>query len=296
MIVPVLHASCSHLVFAGTFHDMQLPPPPPIKLPPVVHFEIATMGWPLGSFTHKKQDNVLVDGAPAVQNGHDVGQLITHVGIPNALLAVHAGFSKHKVMFPISHLMIGEKTAGTYLGFIGGLACANPVSMPTGCVILLKWTVLSTMTPWDILKGLYSIGIEVLFDACWNKIFKGAWYNTHTHNAPKNALEKRLRMPRVDAPVPLLKLPKATSYAEMLFGKFDPNNAGASFMAARVAARFVKGHEVEVLMRSLPAMFLTKTAEHVPKSWVASPAVVGGLAKGEPGIGRGHLSASVKFF
>ncbi len=94
MYVPVLHASCTHLVLSVTRHDVQLPPPPPAKPPPVIHIETATMNWlPVpNALLHKVQANVLADGAPAVNNGHDVGYLIPHIGPVNAMLPIHIAF------------------------------------------------------------------------------------------------------------------------------------------------------------------------------------------------------------
>jgi hypothetical protein len=156
-------------------HDQAVPPVPPIPIPlkamPGLIEGPAFMGWPAGMLSHKKALTVLSDGNPTIQHGHDIGYVIPHFAIPmNALCAINTMLSKHKVTFPVSHVKVEHKPAGTYLFFLLGEICASPVSLPTGVVILLKCTVQTSMTFADLLVGFAIIAIDVLFDLVWNKI------------------------------------------------------------------------------------------------------------------------------
>jgi len=158
-------------ISAFTMHDQALPPPVPLKCIPGLIEGPAFMGWPPGKLTHKAGTKTQFDGNFAIQYGHDIGFVIPHFAIPmNALCAIHTAFSKHKVAFPISNVLIEGKPLGTYsLAFLG-IICAAPVSLPTGVVILLKCTVVTSMGVADFLLGLLTIAIDVVFDLAWNKI------------------------------------------------------------------------------------------------------------------------------
>lgn len=170
--VPVLNAGwCQFGLSAFTMHDAMFPPPIKAPLPGLIEGP-AFMGWPAGIISHKKAMTVLVDGNPGVQNGHDVGYLIAHLAIPlNAYMAINTAFSKHKVAFPVSSVHLGGSPAGTYLLFLLGIICAQPVSMPTGVVILLRCTVWSSLAPLDIVKGLLQAAVDATFDLLWKKYF-----------------------------------------------------------------------------------------------------------------------------
>src|SRR4051812_37664626 len=124
MLVPVLNAGFNQFgISMFNMHDQYLPPPPPAPPLPSIPgaFEgPAFLGWPPGFFVHKKAPKVIVDGNPGIQQGHDVGYIIPHLAIPmNALCAVHTLLSKHKVMFPVSSVLLEGKPVGTYLwGFL----------------------------------------------------------------------------------------------------------------------------------------------------------------------------------
>jgi hypothetical protein len=173
---PVLNAGWLQIgVSAFTMHDQALPPVPPIPTPlPAIPGLIegpAFMGWPPGMLSHKTAPTVKVDGNPGVQQGHDIGYVIPHFAIPmNALCALNTLLSKHKVMFPVGSVKIEKKPVGTYLLFLLGLICCNPVSLPTGVLIILKCTVWTKMTWKDFFKGLAMIAIDMVFDLIWNKI------------------------------------------------------------------------------------------------------------------------------
>ena len=171
--VPILSAGWLQIgVSAFTRHDAWVPPVPTDAkgLPGLIEFP-APMGWPPGMLSHKTAPSVLSDGNPTVQHGHDIGYLIPHFAIPyNALCVLHTVFSKHKVVIPVSRVKVEGKDAGTYLWFLLGEICANPVSMPTGVVFLLKCTVWTTITVGDLLKGLLIAAIDAAFDLLWSKV------------------------------------------------------------------------------------------------------------------------------
>jgi hypothetical protein len=154
--VPVLNAGFLQIgLSAFTMHDQAVPPVPPVPGVPGLIEGPAFMGWPPGAISHKTALTVLRDGNPTVQQGHDIGYVIPHFAIPmNSLCALHTMLSKHKVPFPVSHLHVGGKSAGTYVWFLMGEICANPVSMPSAVVILLKCTVWTSMTWTDLFIGL----------------------------------------------------------------------------------------------------------------------------------------------
>jgi hypothetical protein len=169
-LFPILNAGWLQIgVSAFTMHDMFIPPVVPLPNMPGLIEGPAFMGWPPGRLSHKTgEDKVHVDGNPGVQQGHDIGYVIPHFAIPmNAMCAVHTLLSKHKVMFPVTHTQIRGKAAGTYVLFLFGLICANPVSLPSGVVMLLKCTVWTTLGAADILRGLLRIAVDVLFDFLW---------------------------------------------------------------------------------------------------------------------------------
>lgn len=179
MFSPILSAGYWQQIgiSAFTMHDQAIPPVPPLPTPllgvPGLIEGPAPMGWPLGFLVHKKEQTVLVDGNPGIKQGHDIGYIIPHFAIPlNAMCAVHTVFSKHKVMMPVSTVLLKGSPAGTYLLFLLGQICCNPVSLPTGVVLLIKCTVWTTLSIWDVIKGIAYIALEVIFDALWNKFFK----------------------------------------------------------------------------------------------------------------------------
>lgn len=266
MLVPILHASISNFVVSCfTMHDAFLPPMPPapkVPVPGVVE-GMVSMGWPPGVIAHKTALTVNADGAPAVQHNHDVGYLIPHIQAPpNALSVVHMAFSKHKVMFPISHVKVGGSAAGTYLPVYLGQICCNPVGLPTGVVLLFKCTVWSSMTWLDFFKGVLNIALDVAIDMLWNRIFKGGWLG------PKQGAE-------------LAKLPlQGKDFAVVLSG-YTVRDVLQDPGAMRVVASWIK------------LQLRNKFVDHVLKSWLATPAAFN-LAKGESGLGRGR--ATVKFF
>lgn len=170
--VPVLNAGWLQIGLSlFTMHDQALPPVPPVKAIPGLIEGPAFMGWPPGLLSHKKADSVITDGNPTVQHGHDIGYLIPHFQIPmNALSAIHTLLSKHKVVFPVQSVTVEGKPIGTYLFFLLSEICSNPVSLPTGVVVLLKATVWTSMSIFDLLIGLLVLGLDVLLDAIWGKV------------------------------------------------------------------------------------------------------------------------------
>lgn len=246
---------------AFTMHDQYIPPVPPV--PPVPNvpglIEGAALGWPVAEFLHKKAPSVLVDGNPGIQQGHDIGYGIPHVAAPlNALMAVHMLLSKHKVMFPVTSVLLEGKPVGTYaFGCIGGLICANPLSLPTGVLVKTKGTVETSATLGDIVRGVGYIVVDMVFDYVWNKI-KGRVPGFKPKEFVKSVLG------------PLADTALGEVIGKVLF---------IGMIKWKVA-----GMEVA-----------NKLIQHVAKSWVASPIVTGG-ARGAPGIGRGKAGATWKPF
>jgi hypothetical protein len=274
MPLPILHADYTQIVISAfTMHNAALPPVPP--LPPLLNLPglvegPATMGWPPGFIAHKQAPTVLVDGAPGVQQGHDVGYLIPHFALPpNGLMAVNAAFSKHKVMIPVSKVLLEKKPAGTYLFFLLGMICCNPVSLPTGVVMLLRCTVWTGFNLLDLLKALGYMALDIVLDLVWNRIFKGKWLGRNVDAAGNKIGKALLNMPKLADPKAIVVLGDL-SLREMLMDG-----------GARLVARWT-------LVQTA-----NKALDHVLKSWVVSPLTTG-LPRGQSGLGRGDYS--VKFF
>jgi hypothetical protein len=247
---PILNAGFMQFgLSAFTMHDALLPPPVKAPVPGLVEGP-AFMGWPAGIIAHKRDLTVLVDGNPGVQHGHDAGYFLPHLAAPvNAYMAVNTAFSKHKVPFPVSNVKIGASPAGTYLFILFGIICAQPVSLPTGVLIMLRCTVVTGLGPLDIVKGLLTIAIDVAFDWIWKK-FTGT------------ALGKKL----VTKPFKEVALPKWV---------------GAATINALGGAVFV--------IRETSGRAVNKAVDHLLKSFVASPMLTGlpfgkiGLGRGSWG-------------
>src|SRR5262245_11163694 len=128
VMLPILHAGAGQWILSAyTQHHRALPPVPMIPFAPGDLEGMVNMGWPAGMRSHETAQSVWVDGASAVQHGHDVGLCIPHVTVPpNSLMVVHSLLSKHEVMFPVSSVYFEDKVAGTYLLFLLGMICAVP--------------------------------------------------------------------------------------------------------------------------------------------------------------------------
>lgn len=255
-MIPIINAGFTQIgISAFTMHNQAVPPVPPVPIPlpniPGLIEGPVPMGWPPGFITHKRSLKVLVDGNPGIQSGHDCGYLIPHFAIPmNALCAVNMAFSKHKPMWSVSSVLIEDKPAGTYMFFLLGIICCNPVSLPTGVVILIKCTVWSSFSLLDLLICLASIALEVVFDYLFNKLAaKVPWLKPKPFAGP-NALI----------------VLGGHSFREML------TDGGA-----RLVGRYVL------------AQLGNKAVQHIIKSWVVKP-LVGQLPRGNSGLGRGRAS------
>jgi len=157
-------------------HDQWMPPPVPLKAIPGLIEAPAFMGWAPGIYTtHKVGRKTKFDGNNAVQQGHDCGYLIPHIAIPlNVMMGINMLVSKHKIMFPVTKVLIEGKPLGTYfpLCFLS-LICSNPVSLPTGALVKIQGTVVSEMTLLDIILGFAFIAVDMIIDAVWSLIVKG---------------------------------------------------------------------------------------------------------------------------
>jgi hypothetical protein len=250
-----------------TMHDQFVPPVPPIPALPSIPGLVegpAFMGWPPGFFVHKKAQTVLVDGNPGIQQGHDVGYLIPHFAVPmNALCGVHTLLSKHKVMFPVSSVLLEGKPVGTYLLGLLGLICSNPVSLPAGGIVVLENTVMTSASAFDILKGALYIGLEIGFDVLWNKY--------------KKLLPKFLTGTRADLVSDLESYLADTGVEELncILQQLGKESGAALEIAAIDIAN--------------------KIMQSLLKSWIASP-LVGSLPRGSTGIGRGKAGVTWKPF
>jgi hypothetical protein len=233
----------------------------------------ATMGWPPGFVAHKKAMKVLVDGSPGVQQGHDMGYMIPHFAIPmNAMCAVNTLFSKHKVMYPVSSVQLQGKPAGTYLFFLLGLICCNPVSLPTGVLILLKGTVWTGFVITDLLKCLGYIALDIGMDLVWNKLFKGSF-----RGVSPSGFQPFINLNRFPA----------NKAAERILGLGFALQPGASVFEA-----LFQGGAGPIAKWMLPQIG-NKVIDHIVKSWVVSP-IATGLPRGSASVGRGPYSH--KFF
>jgi hypothetical protein len=165
----------------GTFftHDIWPAPSAPIeKFMPGMFEGPAPMGWIGGRYvSHKVGTTTYFDGNPAVQQGHDAGYFVLHSPQTLLMWPIHTSFSKHKVMFPITSVLIDKKPMGVYLCHFFGLICSNPVSLPTGVLIKLSGTVMSDMTLADLILGFVFILVDVAIDAVWSLIVKGDKWN-----------------------------------------------------------------------------------------------------------------------
>lgn len=157
-----------------TQHNQFLPPVPPAPLLPNVPWVFegpAFLGSPPGIFKHKKAMTVLVDGGPGIQEGHDVGFLIPHFASPmNAMCVVNTLFSKHKIVFPVSSVLLEGKPVGTNPFGLLDMICCDPFALPVGATIPISGTVFSSMSAGDFASGLLTIFVDIVLDLIWNKI------------------------------------------------------------------------------------------------------------------------------
>ncbi len=259
--VPVLSAGYWQFgVSIYTQHDQCFPPPSPIPAVPGLMEGPAFMGAaPGAAIAHKKAPTVLVDGAPGVQQGHDVGYIIPHIaGPPNALMALHTLFSKHKVMLPVESVLLEGRPVGSYLFNTFGLICSNPISIPAGCLVQIKGTVFTSATWSDFLKLIGYLALEVVTDWLWNKLKKA--------------------IPAVMKPSPWNdRVEKWIS---------DQGVKGIGLFNIHVLGLIELEHgRSELFSRFVYAIF---------KGWAFSP-IVGGGARGAPGVGRGSYNWKPKF-
>src|SRR5262249_3104432 len=135
----------------------------------------APMGYPPGiKLTHKVGSRTYFDGNKAVQQGHDIGYFIIHFALPtNWLMLINSIFSKHKVEFPVTSVLIEGKPMGTYVFMFGGLVCGNPISLPFGICVPFAGTVQHEMGWGDFLLGFAFIVVDVMIDAIWSLFMKG---------------------------------------------------------------------------------------------------------------------------
>src|SRR5215475_15678805 len=115
-----LNQGWTQWAFGGTFHGQYLPPPAPDKCMPAIDLP-APMGYPPGiKLTHKVGSRTYFDGNKAVQQGHDIGYFIIHFALPtNWLMLINSIFSKHKVEFPVTSVLIEGQPMGTYVFMFG---------------------------------------------------------------------------------------------------------------------------------------------------------------------------------
>jgi len=224
-------------------HDQWVPPPIPLKAIPGLIEGPAFMGWAPGIYTtHKVGRKTKFDGNNAIQQGHDCGYLIPHIAIPlNVMMGINMLVSKHKVMFPVTRVLIEGKPMGTYFPLVFlGLICSNPVSLPTGVLIKIQGTVVSDMSLTDILLGFAFIALDMIIDAVWSLIVKGDKW-----------------------------------------GKFGPGKAFPPFYKGMLEKIFSKKMVDPVMTKPLANLnfrqALSKVVDHLSKSWIVSPLVSGSV-------------------
>ena len=140
--------------------------PPPLVLPPLLpHAETCTLGW--GGVFAKTSPNVFVQGASAIQLGHDVGAWIPHVPIPpvppNTMLPAHMAFSSCKALFGKSRVLLNGTPAAWHLPGVAMLQmCADPLPMPVGVCPKVLWRTVKFGFAWDdLLLGYADIAADV---------------------------------------------------------------------------------------------------------------------------------------
>jgi hypothetical protein len=277
MRFPVLNAGWTQWVVSAYTRHNQLCPPvpnPALNVPGFVEGP-APMGWPPGFLSHKKASTVIVDGKPGIQQGHDVGFVIPHLAVPmNALCGVNTLLSKHKVMVPVSRVLLQGNPAGTFLFVTLGLHCANPVSLPCGVLILLKCTVWTGFDWTDLAKALGYIALDVALDLLWNKAFKGTWLGKPNDKRP-----------------PLLKLPTLNTTAgneakQILKAYFFFQKKGDLFTLLWRRRRGLEG--AKLVTRHMLPQLGSKVIDHVLKSWIVGPLATG-APRGQVKIGKGDI-------
>lgn len=251
VLCPILSAGWGQVgISAVSVHKQWLPPPLETDALPALFEGPAPMGWPPGFLSHKTAPTVVVDGNPGIKQGHDIGYLIPHFALPmNGNCALQTLFSKHKVMFPVSTVLLQGNPAGTYLGFTLGLVCSQPVSLP-GHVLLFHCTVMTSPSPLDLVKGFAYIAIEVGFDCLWDKYMKGPLNSALLRAAEKAGLNVAFR---------LLK---------------EANTVAGNLVCSAAGK----------ILGDLPE----RLAQHILKSWVVGPTVKG-LVRGSVVVGRGDI-------
>jgi len=254
-------------------HDQWVPPPVPVKAIPGLIEGPAFMGWAPGIYTtHKVGRKTKFDGNNAVQQGHDCGYLIPHIAIPlNVMMGINMLVSKHKIMFPVTKVMIEGKPMGTFFPLLFlSLICSNPVSLPTGVLIMIQGTVVSDMTLLDIILGFAFIAVDVIIDAVWSLIVKGDKW-----------------------------------------GKFGPGKAFPPFYKRMLERIFSKSMVDPVFTKPLANLIvrqaLSKVVDHISKSWIVSPLISGSIFQATqpldgvprtalPSISMGRAGFNVSFF
>jgi hypothetical protein len=251
-------------------HDQWLPPPPmPLKFAPGLFEGPAFMGWhPTRAVTHKVGKKTFYDGNNAIQQGHDVGYLVLHLAMPpNVMMAINTVLSKHKVMIPITRVLIEGKLMGTYLAHFLSLICSQPVSLPTGFLVHCSGTVVTKATMKDLVMGLVFIAVDMLIDALWSLVMKGDAWNigrsplkpSNWNRAPRNWIPNSMSMPS------WLKMPWYKGRLDRIWNPKMAADAGRALIWRQ---------------------WWNKAADHLVKSWIVSPLLQGaGFQAAQPATG-----------
>jgi hypothetical protein len=165
-------------------------------------------------------------------------------------------FSKHKVIMPVSSVLMEGKPVGTYFcALLLGLNCASPFSLPAGILVRTKNTVVTQASLSDMLKGVAYIAIDIAVDLLWNWLKGMKWF-------PKF---------KTDALLAMLKPYAATIGSEFL---------------EWVLQKYAREIMPEIIARLIKSELGNRLIQSILKGWVFSP-IVGGIARGVPAIGRG---------
>ncbi len=241
--VPGLHGGYLQIaISAFTMHNQSIPVVPAAPNVPGIIETPGFMAAPGGFLGAKLARTVFFDGSPAVQEGHDIGFFIPHIAAPlNILMAVHTLLSKHKVFFPVSSVQIEGKPMGVYaLLFIPGEICANPVSLPTGVVLLFKGTILSSISLADIAAGLWTLAKDVALDMVWNKLTSGNAWGTGSTNLTSGANLLGRMGNRIFRPSPQVLEGLGRTFSEMI-------RAGGARGVLNVTARTLGGETLDAI-------------------------------------------------
>jgi len=298
---------CQFGISIGNTHDYWQPPAPAVKFVPGFVEGPAFMGWWGGiPLTHKVATTVRFDGGDAVQQGHDAGYLIPHIpplaAVPNLMLIVHMATSKHKVMFPATHVLVQKKPMGMYAGRFLGAICSNPITLPTGFLIKLSGTVVHDMALEDLIMGMALLLVDMVIDILWSKIMKGDIWRGANRALTSKAIRKASYIWRLTGKLKD-RVPALRNLAAKLAGTKVARTPWWKGKLNKIFNDKMTGPKASLVWKNVKS----KWADHAFKSWAVSPVLSGLIFQGVepwtgiprnalPSIAVGRSGAHISFF